>query len=186
MTKIIRLIGILAVLIVITPTVAAFAGVDDDINDFVGRQNRHYWETQPIHFYEYSAIRDTMIQIQDATIPEMKDTWTVFYLTGRDKPVDSCFSQGLPIPGSYQITNPQYAKGGYKDGTALDQPEPSGVYTSGDNWQTWVMCVLPNGQVSPVVWEDVTMVYFSPVHVDPETGEVIHDDGGSSAPIVVR
>lgn len=180
----IRLLGSLALLVMLLPVATAFAGVDDDINEFVGNQNRHYWENQPAHFYEYSAPRDTLIQIQDITIPTMRDTWTIFFLAGVG-PVDSCFSKGVPIPGSYQLTNPQYMKTDGNGGDAatsvtLDQPEPSGIYTSGDNWQTWVACVLPTGEVSPVVWEGETMVYFSPVHVD-ETGKIVHDNGPPSA-----
>jgi hypothetical protein len=149
------------------------AGVDDDISEIVGKQNRTYFDNQPIPLYDYSAQRDVVTQIYNITTPNLVDTWTVFYSMG--VPTDVCKSRGYPIPFGVSLTSPEYEKDSSAEGSVtLPQPEPNGLYTNGVTTDaSWVLCDFGYG--SEVVYAEQTVQsYAHPVSIGPD-GRIIHE-----------
>lgn len=166
-----RVSALLAAVIALTLVGGAMAGVDDDVNEIVGRQNKIYFDAQPIPVYDYSAQRDVIVQLYNATIPKLQNTWSVFYEFGTA--TDVCQSKGYPIPYGVSLTSPEYMKtdgNGGDSATSVDlpQPEPSGLYTNGlSTSASWVLCVNPtNGLVEPVYAEGNVRTYAHPVSID--------------------
>lgn len=160
---------------------------DDDVNELMGQQNRIYVDSQPPHLYQYSAPRDVVTQIYDATVPTMLPSWTVFTVQGYGH-VDWCESKGVPIPYGAQLTSPAYPKqvdnGHDADETiAMPQPEPNGLYLSGETAATWVLCIR-NGQVVPEYHEEIVSTYWTPTWV--EDGRIVHGDGPASVTVTVQ
>ncbi len=150
------------------PQIAVFAGVDDDVNNLVGRQNRWYFDNQRFHFYPFSAQRELRIKIDDIVIPTLHTTWTVFSVQGVGV-VDMCESRGFGLPYGAQITSPSYMKtdgNGGDSATSVDlaQPEPDGLYRTGESSQTFVVCVR-NGYEVVEVHEELVTVYMTPVEL---------------------
>lgn len=154
----------------VSHTEDARAGVDDDVNEVVGKQNKIYFDNQPLHVYDYSAPRDVMLQLYDALTPHMPDTWTVFYVAGVGA-VDVTPSKGYPIPFGVQLTSPQYPKMHGSDGIApMPQPEPTGLYTDGvQTSASWVLAVNEQGYVIPEYHEEMCVCYPFEVQIDPAT-----------------
>jgi hypothetical protein len=161
------------------------AGVDDDISDIVGKQNKIYFDNQPVPIYNYSAQRDVVTQIYNITTPNLVDTWTVFYTF--DKPTDVCKSRGYPIPYGVSLTSPTYQKvrdpsGDGITSDAISQPEPNGLYTDGITTDaSWVICDYGYGP-EVVYSEQSVQTYAHPVSIDDKTGKIIHEQ---TAPSVV-
>ena len=87
------LITTIVVLVIGASTV--FAGVDDDISEIVGKQNKIYFDNQPIPIYNYSAPRDIVTQLYNITVPNLPATWTIFYSSRGHVP--SCQSNRFSI-----------------------------------------------------------------------------------------
>lgn len=157
---------------------------DEDVNKIVGQQNRIYVDNQPPHIYDYSAPRDVMLQLYDAIVPKMSNTWTVFSIPGVG-PIDSCPSKGYPIPFGSQITSPEYAKelGQDEGGVTLPQSEPDGLYRSGETAATWILCIAPDGAVVPEYHEEIVSTYPFPVSVDPVTHAIKRESGPSNVTV---
>lgn len=149
---------------------------DEQVNKIVGRQNQQYIDNQPIPFYEYSAQRDIVIQLYNITVPNLVDTWTIFY--EMNLPTDQCKSRGYPIPYGVQLTASQYMKtnngsSSSHDSQALPQPEPSGLYTEGlSTSASWVLCDFGQG-IEAVYAEGNVRSYAHPVvlHFVQEQGQ---------------
>lgn len=154
------------IVILALPQLAVLAGVDDDINDLVGKQNGWYLDNQRFHFYPFSAPRELRIKIDDIVIPTLHTTWTVFTVPGVGA-TDMCESRGFGLPYGAQITNPDYPKGDTGDNggaVTLPQPEPDGLFRSGETLQTFVVCVR-NGYEVVEVHEELVTVYMTPVEL---------------------
>lgn len=152
---------------------------DSRTAETVKNQQNIYDINQPIHVYQRSQPRDSLLAIYDAKV-ESRNTWSVVQsLTG--KLIFQCPSVGYPLPGGTQLTNPQYWAG---TGLALAQPEPDGTYTDPNTDSTYVLCSRKNGKVSPVYTEAKVSAFPFPVSVDSDG--VIHDlDQASSIEINV-
>lgn len=155
---------------------------DEKINKQVGVQNEIYINNQPIPQYQYSAVRDIVIQLYNLTTPNMMDTWTVMYELGI--PTDVCHSRGFPIPFGLSLTSPEYMKdaGGSSGdgGVTLPQPEPSGVYTNGvTTTASWVICDYGNGGWEATYVEGNARTYSHPVVI--ENGSIVHQKGAPGA-----
>lgn len=162
--------------IVMLPTLTAMAGVDDDVNDLVGIQNKWYFENQRFHFYPFSAPRALKQQIDDMKISKLSTTWTVFYLEGVGA-VDMCESRGYGLPFGVSPTNNQYPKevGNGHDANetlAMGQPDTDGLYKDlVVSSQTDVVC-LRNGKYHVEQVEEYAHVYSDPVELvqNPDNG----------------
>ncbi len=144
--------------------------------EVVEDQQAVYAGSQPIPFFNFSQVRDTLIQIYNQIVPESRSTYSVFF-TNDGTPVWSCPSRGFPLAADTQLTNPLKNWGG--QGAAIEQAEPSGVYTSKNTNATWVLCVRDNGDVVPVYSEPMVLTFPYPVAV--ENGEIREIAGSESS-----
>lgn len=128
-----------------------------------------YQRDQPVPTGNYSEMRQTVIEVEQA---EIKGTaTTTFFLSNDGKVIKSCPSIGYPVPATTQLTNPEQsqAHGQYGDGTiTLPQPDPTGVY-SGDTSGTYVVCVQGDGTKRVDYWEG---------YVETEGGQASADANG--------
>lgn len=136
----------------------------------VSAQQEQYQRTQPLPFYEYSNERDIYKQIYDARVENVITTHTVFR-SNTGVILDDFPSLGFPIPYDVQLTNPLKVVdlGDHDGGVAIEQPEPSGLYSSKTTAATWALRVLKFGEttiVTPVYTEDKVSCYPFPVIVD--------------------
>lgn len=106
-------------------------------------------KSQPVPVFNYSQIRQTLI---DAETAEANTTVTTsfFFVQGVADPVFTCPSIGFPVPGTFQITSPEQVEhhSGSNNGgnVTIPQIDPNGVY-GGDTAATFVLCTGANGQV---------------------------------------
>ena len=133
------------------------------------KQLAQYQKVQPIHFYEWSQYRQTLLSIGDAQAHGTATT-TFFFLTGVPNPIKTCPSIGYPVATTTQITNPSQAS---TNGATIGLMEPTGVYT-GDSTGTYVVCVI-GGKAVPTYWEGFIHTEGGPAHWDKAQGVVMND-----------
>lgn len=142
--------------------------VDTRTKDMVGEQMKIYMEGQPVPRYEFSAQRETLIDIYNATVPENRPSWHVFSTPGVGA-TDVCAGVGSPIPFGVSLTSPEYK---WRE-TAMPLSEPPGYYINNITTDaTWVLCDFGNG-IEPVYSEDIVRTYFHPVKLDGN--KVVHE-----------
>lgn len=117
-----------------------------------GAQLSRYQESQPVPEFDWSQLRQNLIEIETAQV-QTTATTSLFFNVGSDTPVMSCPSIGYPIPSTYQITNPEQVATG---GAVVPQLETNGVFT-GESTATYVMCIDADGQAFAVYWEGFVM-----------------------------
>lgn len=100
---------------------------------------------QPVHQYDYSQLRQTVIDVQDAQAKGTQTTsfWFSRGVGGQGNPLGWCPSIGFPVPSTAQLTNPEQNVGA--QGAVIAQAEATGVYT-GDSSGTYVICVGNGGK----------------------------------------
>jgi hypothetical protein len=127
-------------------------------------------KSQPVPVFNYSQIRQTLIDAETAQ-SNTTQTTSFFFVMGVQNPVFSCPSIGYPVPETDQITNPEQVKWDEpNDNTpyTLPQIDPNGIYGGNTN-ATFVICVGPNGDKflehaeedvhtvsGPAVWDSAT------------------------------
>jgi len=139
----------------------------------VNRQQEHFRKNQPVPFYEWSLELDAYRQIYDARVKDIVSTWTV-WRSDYGLILGDCASIGFPIPYDVQMTNP--LKKVREHSVVIEQPEPSGLYSSKNTVATWVREVVKiQGQdmVVPIYIEDKVTCYPYPVKVDYEKNRVV-------------
>jgi hypothetical protein len=105
-------------------------------------------QAQPVPQFDYSQIRQTLIDAETATAQSTQTT-TFFFNQGVTDPVFVCPSIGFPVAATSQITNPDQVSDGANQAdtgtgnTTIAQIDPNGIY-SGSSSATYVICV--NGQ----------------------------------------
>jgi len=141
----------------------------------VNRQQEQYRKNQPVPFYDWSLELDAYMQIYDARVQDIVRTWTV-WRSDYGMLLGDCASMGYPIPYDVQMTNPlKKVEGGTDSDVVIEQPEPSGLYSSKNTVATWVREVLEiNGKtvVTPIYIEDKVTCYAYPIKVDYEKNRV--------------
>lgn len=147
------------------------------------KQLAQYSQAQPVPIFNYSQLRQNLIEIETAQANATATTSFMFLLAGSGETgplVHQCPSIGFPIPATYQLTSPEQAVSG-RDGRAWELPqlEANGVYT-GDTTGTYVMCVGADGKPFAFYHEGFVATVTGPAHWDNELGEVVMD-GPSSA-----
>ncbi len=137
----------------------AACSVEESESQQVQQQQDQYVRNQPLPVFDWSLERHLMIELyrsRNNAVSTFSLTWDPF----RGKISWSCPSIGYPIPGGTQLTNPeQYAF----NGTTLPQAEPNGLFSPATSAGTYVMCVNPDGTVSPVYNEDNVRTYPQPM-----------------------
>lgn len=120
-------------------------------------------QNQPTPLYNWSQLRETLIQIENTQAHSVQTT-SFFFNQGVQDPTASCPSIGMPIASTSELTNPLQANGT----VAIGQADPTGIY-SGNSTGTYVVCVSPDGSnylnyfegfvqtvTGPAVWNTTT------------------------------
>jgi len=144
-----------------------------------GAQLIQYQQSQPVPLFDYSQLRQNLIEIETAQTSTTATTSFMFLMgnAGTTGPlVHHCPSIGFPIPATYQLTNPVQKAG---DGVTVAQIEANGVFTA-DTTGTYVICVGADGSPYAYYWEGFVATATGPAHWDNTLGEVVMD-GPSSA-----
>lgn len=123
----------------------------------VQNQQSHYAKAQPLPMYDYSLPRDVVIQIYNVVTQEARSTYTVV-MTMTGVVTYHGPSLGYGIPADVSLTNPlQMVTTGYGEGrvsASIEQPEPSGLFSSKNTDGTWVLFVDDNGDIAPIYTEN--------------------------------
>lgn len=154
----------LKVVIALVFIVALAAACEDGDPENASSRDEHtaqsqlarYQEAQPAPEFDWSQVRQNLIEIETAQVQSTQTT-TFFFNQGTDAPIGQCPSIGYPIPTTNQLTNPSQVvevdtpgQGGAAVTTG--QIEQTGVFT-GDSTGTYVMCVNGNGEAYAFYWE---------------------------------
>lgn len=143
------------------------SGTLNDDEAVAARQLDRYQETQPIPEFDWSQIRQNLIEITEAQV-QTTQTTSFFFNMGVEDPISACPSIGFPIPTTYQLTNPQQVVANRNDpDDVLPLIEQNGVYT-GDSTGTYVICTDDRGNAYALYWEGF---------VSTVAGPAIWDDG---------
>lgn len=146
-------------------------------------QLSQYQQAQPVPVFNYSQLRQNLIEIETAQANATVTSSFMFLLSGSGTTgplVYQCPSIGFPIPATYQLTNPESAING-SNGRAFELPqiEATGVYT-GDTTGTYVICVGDDGKPFAFYHEGFVATVTGPAHWDNSLGEIVMD-GPSTA-----
>jgi len=146
--------------------------------EVAGQQLTQFLQAQPIPSFNWSQLRQNLIEIETAQANTTATTSFMFLLAGVGESgplVHSCPSIGFPIPATYQLTNPDQVTGNRDGGYAtIAQLESTGVYT-GDTTGTYVMCVDDDGEAYAFYHEGYVATVTGPAHWDTTLGEVVLD-----------
>lgn len=150
-----RFVLCLALMLVVFATSAASCTGDESVREETRAardQQTRFLETQPVPTFEWSQLRQNLIELETAQARTTQTT-TLFFNMGSDMPVAQCPSIGFPIAATYQLTNPLQR---IAEGAVVEQMESTGVYTA-DTTGTYAMCVSVSGAVYAVYWEGFVM-----------------------------
>jgi len=128
---------------------------------------------QPVPHYNYSQIRQNLIELENAQANGVQTT-SFFFNQGVQDPIGSCPSIGAPIPVSDQLTNPQQVINAYDNGVSqavISQQDPTGIYT-GQGSGTYVICINDSGQAYASYWEGFVETVFGPASWNTTTHQV--------------
>jgi len=157
-------------------TVSLFACVEEKSavkkeTSAVEQQQQQLLIAQPVPKYDWSLERHLVIQLYNLRNSKVAthSVWRSDYgmIEG------DCPSMGFGIPYDTSLTNPLRVVGKFRYGmTAIEQPEPNGLYPSKNTSATWVMCVDEVGNIEPIYVESKVTAYPYPVKVDYEKNRV--------------
>lgn len=138
------------------------------------QQLEQFQQAQPVPIFNSSQLRQNLIDIQTAQANATATT-SFFFNQGIEDPIHSCPSIGFPIPGTYQLTNPEGVQKIGSDGNwerfALPQLEATGVY-SGETTGTTVICVDDSGRGYAHWWEGFVSTVAGPATWNVETNQI--------------
>jgi hypothetical protein len=104
---------------------------------------------QPIPHFKYSEEREILIEAETAAAAGTASTSFVFNY-GDASPILTCASEGLGVPDTAQLSNPDqnYNSGYPQGGTSypIPQMDPFGVYTPDSSQGTYIICVSAAGK----------------------------------------
>jgi hypothetical protein len=115
--------------------------------------------SQPIPHYNYSQIRQTLIDAETISADGTQTT-SFFFQMGDADPVFSCPSLGMPVANTAQLSNPlqPYQGSANTDGSdVVAQIDPNGIYAPSASSGTYVVCVNGAGQNYLQYWEGDVM-----------------------------
>jgi hypothetical protein len=132
-------------------------------------------QSQPLPHYNYSQIRQTLIDAQDIEANGTQTT-SFFFQQGMPDPIFSCPSLGEPVANTDQLSNPQQlvpVTGNWGGGhDVLSQMDPNGIYTGSSSQGTYVICVNGRGQPYLQYWEGNVMTVTAGAVWDHATHQV--------------
>lgn len=145
---------------------------------------------QPIPHYNYSQIRQTLIDAESVAANGTQTT-SFFFQMGNQDPVFSCPSLGMPVANTAQLSNPDQVNPdphSSSGSVTIPQMDPYGIYAPSASQGTYVICVNNSGAKYLEYWEgDVMTVaagatWDSATHTLKVTGAptaVVHTKPGS-------
>lgn len=168
--KKITTLALVAVLLLLSGCSGSTWNGDNKANNTDRETTRNGFEklqaSQPTPIYDYSQLRQNLIEIQDAQANATQTT-SFFFLEGIGL-IGSCPSIGFPVASTTQLTNPE-AKYSKKDFT-ITQGEPTGVYTA-ESTGTYTICVDDNGKPYANYFEGYVQTVTGPAKY--ENGQVV-------------
>jgi len=123
-----------------------------------GQDTTSLEQSQPIPHFDYSQIRQTIIDAETIAANGTQTT-SFFFQMGLANPVFSCPSIGMPVANTAQLSNPdqvvtQDSQGNGITGSAvIGQQDPDGVYAPAASSGTYVICVNGSGAKYLMYWE---------------------------------
>jgi hypothetical protein len=127
---------------------------------------------QPIPHYNFSQIRQTLIDAENASA-DTTQTTTFFFQMGDPNPINSCPSIGFPVATNAQLSNPDQVVGAPNNQSAVTgQQDPDGIYSSPSTSGTDVICTLNGGQHYLEYWEGDVYTVGGLASWDPSTHSV--------------
>ncbi len=130
-----------------------------------------YLQSQPLPFFTSSQLRQNLIDIETAQANATVTT-SFFFNVGVVDPIHECPSIGFPIPGSWQLSNPEKIITKYEGTVTLPQIEPNGLYTN-DTTGTTAICVDENGRGYAFYHEGFISAVPAPAKWDATTKRVV-------------
>jgi hypothetical protein len=122
---------------------------------------------QPIPHFNYSQIRQTMIDAETIAANGTQTT-SFFFQMGAQDPVFSCPSLGMPVANTAQLSNPAQGVSG-DPGAVIGQMDPDGVYAPSSSTGTYVICLNGGGQPYLEYWEGDVMTVAAAAEWDAAT-----------------
>lgn len=148
------------------------SGAQKEESDAASKQLDQFLQSQPIPQFNYSQLRQNLIDIETAQANATVTT-SFFFNQAVVDPIHSCPSIGFPIPGTFQLTAPEKLAGKREGGyIALPQLESNGVYT-GDTSATTVICVDDEGRGYANYWEGFVSTVAGPAEWDATTKTIV-------------
>ena len=166
-------------LLAATALTVALVGCSDDLASSADEaiaevQLGKFQQSQPVPVFDYSQLRQNLIEIETAQANATATTSFMFSKAANGATgslVHSCPSIGFPIPATYSLTNP-LKPAGYEDNATIGQLEANGVYT-GDTTATYVICVDNNGKAYAFYHEGDVSTVAGPAKWDNTAGEIV-------------
>jgi hypothetical protein len=139
---------------------------------------------QPLPHYNFSQIRQTLIDAEDETA-DTTQTTTFFMQQGDPNPINSCPSVGFPVASNAELSNPDQVVGAPNNSSAtIGQEDPNGIYSSPSTSGTYVICTENGGQHYLEYWEGNVYTVGGPA-VWNDTTHAASVVGAPSAPVQV-
>jgi len=184
-----RTLGALAIAALVF-AVAGCGTTNDQLQhdqETVQKQQDQYAQVEPIPFFDWSQDRAVFIQIYQAK-NDARNTWSVVTSAGTGEVLFMCPSIGYPIPADTQLTNPMQitrvkAGSDWSTWNAVPQAEPNGLYSSTNTDATYVLCVMSNGDKTPLYTEQKVTAFAFPVSI--VDGKIVQGSGNATITVDV-
>lgn len=139
------ILGVAALALALTMTACTSGASTSSDQKRSGQTLRALDKSQPVPVFNYSQIRQTLIDAETAQA-DTTQTTTFFFVQGVPNPVFFCPSIGFPVPATWQVTNPTQMQHYNGNPYTLDQIDPNGIY-GGATAATYALCVGAGGKV---------------------------------------
>lgn len=145
----------------------------DSEQDTAETQLDGYLKAQPVPIFNWSQLRQNLIEIETAQANTTATT-SFFFNQAVTDPVMSCPSIGFAIPATYQLTNPdKVIQLGVRErgSVTIGQLEATGVYTA-DTTGTYVICIDDKGKGYAFYWEGFVATVSGPASWNADTHQI--------------
>lgn len=127
--------------------------------------------SQPLPHYNYSVIRQTLIDAETIAANGTQTT-SFFFQMGSPDPVYSCPSLGMPVPNTASLSNPQQVvpdPNASSGSEVIGQEDPDGIYQPSASDGTYVICLNSAGAKYLDYWEGNVLTVGGPAEWDAST-----------------